>query len=603
MNAAAIRSNLIGPEVVVRLSEIVGLDPCNSRSLSPLDVEGMAASLREHGQLQALLARRNAAGAYLVLAGGRRWAGFRRLFGDDPARCVVRVRVFNGDDAAAREASLAENVEREGLHALDEAEKFAELAHQRSPEAIARGFGVTRKYVRERIALAALSPRVKAAWREGRFGLASAQAFALARDEAAQEALLASPDFAVLAGRPQEIRRRLAAGEVPASAPAALFVGSEAYLAAGGRILDDLFDEEARFADRALLDRLEREKLAAIAAQLRAEEGWGFALEPGDPAPIERLQDLLPEERAELARIERAFDEALSPVAGEMLHVAREQIERAAALRAVPAAQRHAYGVAVALDAEGRAAIDRAVVRRAVRFDPPLAAAPDVPSSPSPAAGEAAPCVAAAPTSCARATRGAAAPGLAPAARRVAETAASRALAEAIAGSQRLALVACVAAFAVAGVHRRPVRIARDQGPRSVRARALLDLGKLGFAEALDVVAAWTPEALADAFAECVAASVDLRGADADFSRALADFAAGAEPELPARIAEGFDYAAFFREAGRAHALAAIRDCGGEALEMSHAWRDDEALFAQARIIAKAKSWLPEFLRLEGDPS
>ena len=57
----------------------------------------------------------------------------------------------------------------------------------------------------------------------------------------------------------------------------ARFIGTDAYLAAGGAIERDLFSEEDEgyLLDVALVERLVAEKLAAEAAQLRAE-GWAW---------------------------------------------------------------------------------------------------------------------------------------------------------------------------------------------------------------------------------------------------------------------------------------------------------------------------------------
>ena len=57
---------------------------------------------------------------------------------------------------------------------------------------------------------------------------------------------------------PTAIRRALTEGQVPSSERRAVFVGAEAYEAAGGVIVRDLFAEEGHgyFTDIALLDRL-----------------------------------------------------------------------------------------------------------------------------------------------------------------------------------------------------------------------------------------------------------------------------------------------------------------------------------------------------------
>src|SRR3954470_1861371 len=74
---------------------------------------------------------------------------------------------------------------------------------------------------------------------------------------------------------PYYIRRLLTEGAAKASDKRAVFVGADAYEAAGGVIARDLFqhDDGGWFEDVALLDRLARERLDAVAVEVRSE-GW-----------------------------------------------------------------------------------------------------------------------------------------------------------------------------------------------------------------------------------------------------------------------------------------------------------------------------------------
>src|SRR3954464_6733963 len=74
---------------------------------------------------------------------------------------------------------------------------------------------------------------------------------------------------------PYYIRRLLTEGAAKASDKRAVFVGADVYEAAGGVIARDLFqhDDGGWFENVALLDRLAREKLDAIGAEVRSE-GW-----------------------------------------------------------------------------------------------------------------------------------------------------------------------------------------------------------------------------------------------------------------------------------------------------------------------------------------
>lgn len=71
------------------------------------------------------------------------------------------------------------------------------------------------------------------------------------------------------------VRCRLTYGRVRASDRLAVFVGLEAYGAAGGKLLRNLFDMEAVFIDDpALLTKLAEDKLQASLTPW-SEAGWG----------------------------------------------------------------------------------------------------------------------------------------------------------------------------------------------------------------------------------------------------------------------------------------------------------------------------------------
>lgn len=126
---------------------------------------------------------------------------------------------------------------------------------------------------------------------------------------------------------PYYIRRQLTEGAVRAADKRAQFIGIDAYEAAGGIVIRDLFehDDGGRLGDPALLDRLVIEKLEAEAETLRAE-GWKWILVApdfpyGHTAGLRRLSgqvvDLTDEERAtrealraELDRLEAEYAEA-----------------------------------------------------------------------------------------------------------------------------------------------------------------------------------------------------------------------------------------------------------------------------------------------------
>lgn len=220
---------------------------CNVRKTGAIVIEDLAASIAAHGLLQNLQVRPlthnngKLTGRYEVIAGGRRLAALKRLAKDKvvPKDYPVPCNVLGTEDGA--EISLAENVIRLAMHPADQFEAFAALASQgHDAEEIATRFGATAAHVRKLLRLAAVSPTLIAAYRDGEMTLDQLMAFTVSDDPVAQERVW-SDQFDL---NPSSIRRALTEAWVDAGHRCARFVGLEAYAAAGGAIVRDLFQED-----------------------------------------------------------------------------------------------------------------------------------------------------------------------------------------------------------------------------------------------------------------------------------------------------------------------------------------------------------------------
>ena len=252
----------------------------NVRKIGRLaEIEQLATSIEAEGLLQNLVVRRIGNGhgdCYAVDAGGRRLAALKllarrkKIARDYPVRCLVRTE----EDGAATAASLAENFIRQSLHPADQFDAFAELHASGMPaDEIAARYGVTPTFVLQRLKLAAVSPRLVAEYRQGNMTLEQLSAFTLTDDHRLQEQVWFDSPYADQSA--EMIRRQLTKAQVDGDDRRARFIGAEAYEAAGGIIVRDLFDEagEGYLADSQLLDRLVAEKLEQTAETIRAE-GW-----------------------------------------------------------------------------------------------------------------------------------------------------------------------------------------------------------------------------------------------------------------------------------------------------------------------------------------
>lgn len=243
-----------------------------------LSIPELAASISRVGLLQNLIVVLAPDGEhYEVVAGDRRLTALKLLAKKKRIAANHDVPCLLVADASARTVSLAENILREAMHPADQFEAFAALVKEGRPvEDIAADFGVSPLVVQRRLKLANVSPRLMADYRSGDVTLEQLMALTITDDYRAQEAAFYdAPHWQ--RGAPA-LRERLIAREVSAAHPLARFVGLDAYQAAGGQIIRDLFAEDDNgvyLADSTLLGQLVQTRLDALATDLRAE-GWAW---------------------------------------------------------------------------------------------------------------------------------------------------------------------------------------------------------------------------------------------------------------------------------------------------------------------------------------
>lgn len=247
-------------------------------------IEDLAASIARRGLLQSLNVRPvldgegNETGMFEVPAGGRRYRALellvkqKRMIKTEPVPCVV------SDAHSAipiEEDSLAENFQREDLHPLDMFRAFQTLHDQgANHEEIAARFFVSATFVQQRLRLAKVSPKLHEVYEQEGMKLEQLMAFTVTDDHTRQEQVWEALENS-WSKEPQQIRRLLTETTVRANDRRALFVGVDAYVAAAGVVLRDLFeaDNGGWLQDPALLDHLARDKLKSIADEIAAE-GW-----------------------------------------------------------------------------------------------------------------------------------------------------------------------------------------------------------------------------------------------------------------------------------------------------------------------------------------
>jgi len=322
-------------------------------------------------------------GRFEVPVGGRRFRALellvkqKRLAKNAPIPCVIRT------DGLGAEDSLAENIQRAPLHPLDQFRAFQTLREAGlGEEEIAARFFVSPAVVKQRLKLAAVSPKLLDLYAEDQMTLEQLMGFTVSADPARQEQVwdgLARSHNK----EPYHIRKLLTEGAVRASEKRARFVGIESYEAAGGIVMRDLFqhDDGGWLQDPALLDSLVAKKLEAEAAALAAE-GWkwievaaefpyghatGLRRLIGEPAALtgeeQANYDAL---RAEYDQLEAShagdaeFPEEIDRRLGE-IETALESFEQRPVI--YDPAEIARAGIFVSIDAGGGLRIDRGYVR------------------------------------------------------------------------------------------------------------------------------------------------------------------------------------------------------------------------------------------------
>ena len=379
--------------ILVPLSRLVSRPTGrNVRKAPRMSIPELAASIQRVGLLQNLIVIASVDGEhYEVVAGGRRLAALKLLAKKHRIAKDWEVPCLQVADGTARTASLTENVQREAMHPADQFEAFAALVAEGRPiEDIAADFSVTPLVVQRRLKLANVSPRLMADYRADAVTLDQLMALSITDDHAAQES--AFYDAPTWQRQPSALRDRLTEREIDAHRhPLVRFVGRDAYEQAGGGIRRDLFAEDdagVYLTDAALLERLAQDKLAGIAAEVKAE-GWAWV----DATPAVTHADLhafqrAPRERREptkreAQRIEKlqtklhelaaAVDDALDADNEEKADALQEEGEALGeqlqtledGLQDYGANVKAAAGAIVTIDRSGEAVIHRGLMREA----------------------------------------------------------------------------------------------------------------------------------------------------------------------------------------------------------------------------------------------
>ncbi|MCI6376038.1 MAG: ParB/RepB/Spo0J family partition protein [Clostridiales bacterium] len=178
------------PEGTVVEIPVGDVDPNRNQPRKRFDDDALLAlaeSIRHSGVITPILVAREGA-RYTIIAGERRWRA-ARIAGLNTIPAIVR----EWDEVKRREAALVENIQRENLNAIEEAQGISALMNEcaLTQEAVAERLGRSRPAVANLLRLLNLPQRIQQAVIEGALSAGHARVLAGIEDRELQANLFA----------------------------------------------------------------------------------------------------------------------------------------------------------------------------------------------------------------------------------------------------------------------------------------------------------------------------------------------------------------------------------------------------------------------------
>ena len=176
--AALLGDDVMTPEeektsLYLPISQVESCASQPRKQFDPDALADLADSIREHGIIQPLTVRKLQSGYYQIIAGERRWRAARMA-----GLSEVPAIVIEADDRKAMELAMIENLQREDLNPMEEAEGYQTLMQQynMTQEETAQRVGKSRPAVANALRLLALPDPVHLLLEEGKLSAGHARA-------------------------------------------------------------------------------------------------------------------------------------------------------------------------------------------------------------------------------------------------------------------------------------------------------------------------------------------------------------------------------------------------------------------------------------------
>jgi len=233
------------------------------------DVSDILQSIRENGVQQSMLVRKEGK-SYGVVAGRRRLFALRIVSKETGKKLKAPCGILeDGDNSAAIEASIIENIARLPATEMEQYEAFGRLKKSgRSLEDIAAYFGVTEIKVKRILALSELIPEIRDLYANEKIRVSTIRALTLATLKQQAAWLVLFNDEEQYAPHGDELKAWLSGGN-NISTKTALFDLADY----DGTIITDLFDDDSYFRDPDTFWEYQNKAIATAVKELRGQ-GW-----------------------------------------------------------------------------------------------------------------------------------------------------------------------------------------------------------------------------------------------------------------------------------------------------------------------------------------
>ena len=168
----------------------------------------LADSIREHGILQPLTVRKLSSGYYQIIAGERRWRA-ARLAGLTQVPAIV----IEADDRKMTELALIENLQREDLNPIEEAEGYKRLmdSYKMTQEEAAVRVGKSRSTVANSLRLLGLCAEVRKLLEDSKLSSGHARALLTLKADAQKKAAAAIIEHGLNVRQTEALVKKLSA--------------------------------------------------------------------------------------------------------------------------------------------------------------------------------------------------------------------------------------------------------------------------------------------------------------------------------------------------------------------------------------------------------